>query len=115
MRGSLQGLEGILVPQKGLCRVIISIEMLAKSFAVEVDVAEIGPAHRAQFEVSGVLGLIVESGVGASVQSRPVHFHFEIVVLVRVFCGGMDGRKSRRKGRSRECSFQSLPRYRDRL
>jgi transcription antitermination factor NusG len=41
-RGALQGLEGILIRQKGLCRVIVSIEMLAKSIAVEVDVAEIG-------------------------------------------------------------------------
>jgi transcription antitermination factor NusG len=43
-RGTLQGLEGILVRRKGLCRVILSIDMLAKSVAVEVDVAEIGPA-----------------------------------------------------------------------
>ena len=41
-QGVLRGLEGILVRQKGLSRVIISIEMLAKSIAVEVDVAEIG-------------------------------------------------------------------------
>jgi transcription antitermination factor NusG len=54
MHGPLQGLEGILIRQKGLCRVIISIEMLAKSVAVEVDVAEIGPAHRAQFEADGL-------------------------------------------------------------
>ena len=43
-RGALKGLEGILIRQKGLCRVILSIEMLEKSMAVEVDAVEIEPA-----------------------------------------------------------------------
>ena len=50
-RGALEGLEGILVRQKGLCRVVISIEMLAKSIAVEVDVSEIRPAQRRPLHV----------------------------------------------------------------
>jgi hypothetical protein len=41
--GALQGLQGILVRQKGLCRVILTVQMLAKSVAVEVDLAEIVP------------------------------------------------------------------------
>jgi transcription antitermination factor NusG len=53
-RGALQGLEGILVRQKGFCRVILSIEMLAKSVAVEVDVAEIGPAHGTEPRADGL-------------------------------------------------------------
>lgn len=44
-RGPLQGLEGLLLRQKGLCRVILSIQMLAKSVAVEVDVGEIAPVR----------------------------------------------------------------------
>lgn len=38
-RGPLEGLEGILVRTKGLFRLVISVEMLAKSVAVEVDAA----------------------------------------------------------------------------
>lgn len=36
-RGPLEGLEGILARTKGLFRLIISVEMLAKSVAVEID------------------------------------------------------------------------------
>ena len=37
--GTLQGLEGILVRKKNLSRLIISLEMLGRSAAVEIDVA----------------------------------------------------------------------------
>ena len=36
-RGPLEGLEGILVRKKGLARLVISVELLMKSAAVEVD------------------------------------------------------------------------------
>lgn len=36
-RGPLEGLEGILSRTKGLFRLVVSVEMLAKSVAVEVD------------------------------------------------------------------------------
>ena len=52
--GALQGLEGILVRHKGLSRVIVSIEMLAKSVAVEVDAAEIGPVQSSPFTLEGL-------------------------------------------------------------
>lgn len=54
-RGALVGLEGIMIRQKGLCRVIISIEMLAKSIAVEVDISEIGPAQARPSTIAGAL------------------------------------------------------------
>lgn len=40
-RGSLQGVEGILVRKKNQYRLILSVEMLAKSVAVEVDGADV--------------------------------------------------------------------------
>lgn len=41
VRGALQNLEGILVRHKGLCRVVVSVQMLAQAAAVEVDITEI--------------------------------------------------------------------------
>jgi transcription antitermination factor NusG len=37
--GALQGLEGILVREKNLSRLIVSLEMLGRSVAVEVDIS----------------------------------------------------------------------------
>ena len=39
--GSLAGIEGILVRKKGLFRLVLSVEMLAKSVAVEMDVSAV--------------------------------------------------------------------------
>jgi transcription antitermination factor NusG len=41
--GALEGLEGILLRKKNLCRLVISIEMLAQSAAVEVDALAVEP------------------------------------------------------------------------
>lgn len=48
IRGSLQGVEGILVRKKNLFRLVLSVEMLAQSVAVEIDASDIEPvaAHR---------------------------------------------------------------------
>jgi transcription antitermination factor NusG len=48
-RGALEGVEGILVRKKNLCRFVLSVEMLARSAAVEVDAADVSlvsPAAR---------------------------------------------------------------------
>jgi len=42
--GPLTGMEGILVRQKDAFRVVLSVEMITHSFAVEVDAADIYPA-----------------------------------------------------------------------
>jgi transcription antitermination factor NusG len=42
--GPLTGMEGILVRQKDAFRVVLSVEMITRSFAVEVDAADIHPA-----------------------------------------------------------------------
>jgi transcription antitermination factor NusG len=39
--GPLQGVEGILVRKKNLCRLVLSVELLERSAAVEVDVASV--------------------------------------------------------------------------
>lgn len=42
-RGSLEGVEGILVRKKSLFRLILSVNMLAQSVAVEIDAADVEP------------------------------------------------------------------------
>ena len=40
-RGSLEGVEGILVRKKNLYRLILSVDMMAKSVAMEIDAADV--------------------------------------------------------------------------
>jgi transcription antitermination factor NusG len=42
-RGALDGVEGILIRKKNLCRLILSVDMLAQSVAVEVEAADVEP------------------------------------------------------------------------
>lgn len=42
-RGALEGVEGILVRKKNLFRLVLSVEMLAQSVAVEIDVTDVQP------------------------------------------------------------------------
>jgi len=42
-RGSLEGIEGILVRKKGMLRVVISLDLIMKSVAVEVDANDVEP------------------------------------------------------------------------
>jgi transcription antitermination factor NusG len=44
MRGSLEGVEGILVRKKNVYRLILSVHMLAQSVAVEIDACDVEPA-----------------------------------------------------------------------
>jgi transcription antitermination factor NusG len=43
VRGSLEGVEGILTRKKNLYRLVISVEMLAQSVAVEIDAMDVVP------------------------------------------------------------------------
>ena len=43
-RGTLEGVEGILVRKKNLFRLILSVNMLAQSVAVEISAADVEPA-----------------------------------------------------------------------
>lgn len=42
-RGSLAGVEGILIRKKSLYRLVLSVNMLAQSVAVEIDAADVEP------------------------------------------------------------------------
>ncbi len=44
IRGPLLGVQGILVRKKNLCRLILSVELLSQSAAVEVQTSDVEPA-----------------------------------------------------------------------
>jgi transcription antitermination factor NusG len=46
-RGSLQGVDGILIRKKNLYRLVLSVDMLAQSVAVEVDASDVEPISSA--------------------------------------------------------------------
>jgi transcription antitermination factor NusG len=64
-KGPLEGIEGVLVRKKNVFRLVLSVDMLAQSVAVEIDAADVEPlvAHREAENYTRM-------GVGASV-SRP--------------------------------------------
>ena len=43
IRGSLEGVEGLLIRKKNFLRLILSVDMLAQSVAVEIDAADVEP------------------------------------------------------------------------
>jgi hypothetical protein len=43
VRGSLEGVEGVLTRKKNLYRLVISVQMLAQSVSVEIDAADVIP------------------------------------------------------------------------
>jgi transcription antitermination factor NusG len=49
-RGTLEGVEGILVRKKNTIRLILSVDMLALSVSVEIDAEDVEPVSAAQME-----------------------------------------------------------------
>jgi transcription antitermination factor NusG len=43
VRGSLEGVQGVLIRKKNLCRLVLSVEMLAQSVSVEIDALDVVP------------------------------------------------------------------------
>jgi transcription antitermination factor NusG len=43
IRGALEGVEGILTRKKNLCRLVLSVDMLAQSVSVEVHASDVEP------------------------------------------------------------------------
>jgi transcription antitermination factor NusG len=43
IRGSLEGVEGILIRKKNLYRLVLSVDMMAQSVAVEIDATDVEP------------------------------------------------------------------------
>jgi transcription antitermination factor NusG len=50
--GSLEGIEGILVRKKNVFRLVLSVEMLGKSAAMEVDAFQVEPVTPSKMQVS---------------------------------------------------------------
>jgi len=48
-RGSLEGVEGILVRKKNLYRLVLSVDMMAQSVAVEIDATDVEPVTARNF------------------------------------------------------------------
>ena len=60
IRGTLQGVEGILVRRKNICRLVLSVDMLAQSVGVEIDASDVEPvAPKSAFESGQKLGYSV--------------------------------------------------------
>ncbi len=49
-RGSLEGVEGILVRKKNLYRLVLSVDMMAQSVAMEIDATDVEPVTARDFE-----------------------------------------------------------------
>jgi transcription antitermination factor NusG len=66
-RGSLSGVEGILVRKKSVFRLVLSVEMLAQAVSVEIDAADVEP-------VDTKMPIPVTAGelAGARLQQYPV-------------------------------------------
>ena len=45
IRGPLQGMKGILLRRRGKCRFVLSLDLIMRSMAVEVDAADVIPVR----------------------------------------------------------------------
>jgi transcription antitermination factor NusG len=61
-RGSLEGVEGILVRKKNLYRLVLSVDMLAQSVGVEVSASDVEPVGTVL--PKGVVPVRLETGIG---------------------------------------------------
>ena len=61
IRGSLEGVEGVLIRKKSFCRLVLSVEMLAQSVAVEIDAANVVPADERTHRKAEKTGAIYKS------------------------------------------------------
>ena len=75
-RGSLEGVQGVLLRKKSSYRLVLSVEMLAQSVSVEIDAADVEPAKgsvlasvspRAETSVSGLVKELAQQGTRESV------------------------------------------------
>lgn len=66
VRGSLEGVEGVLTRKKNLYRLVLSVEMLAQSVAVEIDALDVVPTVQRNV----VVALYAEGQLGADFPQR---------------------------------------------
>jgi transcription antitermination factor NusG len=63
-RGSLEGVEGVLVRKKNFYRLILSVDMMAQSVAVEIDVTDVEP-----LTTQGLAGILPSKQLAGAVTS----------------------------------------------
>jgi transcription antitermination factor NusG len=62
IRGTLQGVEGILVRKKNLSRLVLSVSMVAQSVAVEIDALDVEPVTGHESSIGITPGQTLEAG-----------------------------------------------------
>lgn len=70
-RGCLEGVEGLLVRKKNLYRLVLSVDTLAQSVAVEIDAADVEPLERREAPRMPQVGGCAESA--GFVRRYPLH------------------------------------------
>jgi transcription antitermination factor NusG len=69
IRGSLEGVEGVLLRKKNLCRLVLSVAMVAQSVAVEIDSADVVPVAVRAGSTETLDGQTMEAGRVHGMQS----------------------------------------------
>ena len=64
MCGALEGVQGILLRKKNLCRLVLSVDMLAQSVAVEVNAWDVEPCGKGSADNG------IQHSAGSADQSR---------------------------------------------
>src|SRR5580658_10396216 len=64
IRGSLEGVEGVLLRKKNVCRLVLSVAMVAQSVAVEIDAADVEPVTARGGSCAIAAGQSMEAGRG---------------------------------------------------
>jgi transcription antitermination factor NusG len=62
IRGTLQGVEGILLRKKNLTRLVLSVAMVAQSVAVEIDAMDVEPVTDHESSIGSAPGQNLETG-----------------------------------------------------
>jgi transcription antitermination factor NusG len=62
IRGTLQGVEGILLRKKNLTRLVLSVAMVAQSVAVEIDAMDVEPVTDHESSIGSASGQNLETG-----------------------------------------------------
>lgn len=62
IRGSLEGVEGVLVRKKNLCRLVLSVNMVAQSVAVEIEASDVEPVTERNLASVPLAGQSVNTG-----------------------------------------------------
>jgi transcription antitermination factor NusG len=62
IRGTLEGVEGVLLRRKNLCRLVLSVAMVAQSVAVEIDAADVEPVVARAGACGMPVGPVMEAG-----------------------------------------------------